>query len=100
MWRYLAALLSGRSDETSYRLTGYLAAQNLAGAPAMTKPIFATPKMDRAESKRIYGDLRKTEPASEEKAARFREADGVFSRARDRAAKAAGEETGRKKHSR
>lgn len=50
----------------------------------MSKPIFATPTMDRAESKRIYGELRETQ-ATGDKAKRFREADGVFERAQKRA---------------
>lgn len=50
----------------------------------MTKPIFATPKMDRAESERIYGELRKTTPSGA-KARKLAEADGVFARAKRRA---------------
>jgi hypothetical protein len=56
----------------------------------MTKPILATPKMDRAESKRIYGELRMTQ-ASPEKEIRLKRADDVFARAQKRGERVTGD---------
>lgn len=62
---------------------------NVLKEARMSKPIYATPKMDKAESRRIYGELRQTKP-TREKEEQLRQADGVYERARQRAQKTAG----------